>query len=58
MCRSVQAAGYVTRIEGGGFKSVTWDFAVERATGIGPAQSAWELDCHASLTTVPQASGI
>jgi hypothetical protein len=25
----------------------------ERATGIEPALSAWELDCHASLTTAP-----
>jgi hypothetical protein len=38
----VQAARYVTRIEGGGFKSVIWDFAVERVTGIGPELSAWE----------------
>src|SRR6476620_10416998 len=49
MCRSVQAARYVTRTEGGGLKSVTWNFVAERATGIGPALSAWELACHVRL---------
>ena len=46
MCRSVQAARYVTRTEGGGLKSVTWNFVAEQATGIGLALSAWELACH------------
>jgi hypothetical protein len=27
---------------------------LERVTGIEPALSAWESDCHASLTTAPQ----
>ena len=29
-------------------------FRSERVTGIEPALSAWELDCHASLTSTLQ----
>jgi hypothetical protein len=31
-------------------------FSLERVTGIEPALSAWELDCHASLTIASQVS--
>src|SRR5262249_46727900 len=39
MCRSVQAARHVTRIEGGGFKSVSWDFAACRLVNTAVAGS-------------------
>jgi len=35
---------------------LTCAFRVERVTGIEPALSAWELDCHASLTGKSQVS--
>ena len=36
---------------------MTWEFTLERVTGIEPTLSAWELDCHATLTFALQISG-
>ena len=35
---------------------LTCGYTLERVTGIEPALSAWELDCHASLTGKLQVS--
>src|SRR5262249_7275714 len=54
VCCSVQAAKYVTRIEGGGPKSVTGAFAGGRGWATAPPLPFGEVVCPASLTTAPQ----
>ena len=39
---------------GSGTVVLAWAFGLERVTGIEPALSAWELACHASLTSTLQ----